>query len=82
MSNKPDRRVTLLQDTAAISLVAALACGLSSQANASRPESESNAAPHTLASRVATIVEWVRAGEPVLLRNLPPETKMAQFRNR
>jgi hypothetical protein len=55
---------------------------LSSQAHASRPESESNAAPHTLASRVATIVEWVRAGEPALLRNLPPETKMAQFRNR
>jgi hypothetical protein len=82
MSNKPDRRVILLQDAAAISLVAALACGLSSQANASRPESEPKVAPPTLASRVATIVEWVRAGEPALLRDLPPQAKMAQFRNR
>lgn len=81
MSNKPDRRVTLLQDTAAISLVAALTCGLPNQAMASRLDAKPTAAPSTLASRVATIVEWVRVGEPALL-NLPPQAKMAQFRNR
>jgi hypothetical protein len=40
MSNKPNRRTILTRETTAVSIVAALACVLSSEANASRPAAE------------------------------------------
>jgi hypothetical protein len=35
-----------------------------------------------LAARVAAIAERVRSAEPTLVRELPPEVKIAQWRNR
>jgi hypothetical protein len=35
-----------------------------------------------LSARVAAIVERIRLLEPTLLRDLPPEAKIAQWRNR
>jgi hypothetical protein len=35
-----------------------------------------------LAARVATIAERIRSAEPTLVRELPPEVKIAQWRNR
>jgi hypothetical protein len=72
MSNKPDRRTILTRETTAVSIVAALACVLSSDANASRPAAEANVGAQDLATRA----------EPTILRDLPAVTKMAQFRNR
>jgi hypothetical protein len=35
-----------------------------------------------LAARVAAIAERIRSAEPALVRELPPEVKIAQWRNR
>jgi hypothetical protein len=82
MSNKSDRRTILTRETTAVSIVAALACVLSSEANASRPVAEANVGAQDLATRAASIVEWIRLREPTILRDLPAVTKMAQWRNR
>jgi hypothetical protein len=55
---------------------------LSSEANASRPAAEANVGAQGLATRAASIVEWIRLREPTILRDLPAVTKMAQWRNR
>jgi len=34
-----------------------------------------------LAARVGAIAERIRSGEPALVRELPPEAKIAQWRN-
>jgi hypothetical protein len=82
MSNKPNPRPNRVQETAAVSLVAAVACALSGEAMASWPAAETKVGALELSARVATIVETVRLGEPALLRDLPLTTKMAQWRNR
>ena len=82
MSNKPDRRTILTRETTAVSIVAALACVLSSEANANRPAAEANVGAQDLSPRAASIVEWSRLREPPVLRALPAVTKMAQWRNR
>jgi hypothetical protein len=77
MSSKPDRTPTLVQAAAAVSLVALVACALASDAHASRLPVEPGVADGELSARVGTIIKRVRAGEPTLLPQLPPEPKMA-----
>ena len=77
MPSKPDRTPTSVQTAAAVSLVALVACVLASDAHASRLPVEPGVADGELSARVGTIIERVRAGEPTLLPQLPPEPKMA-----
>jgi hypothetical protein len=77
MPSKPDRTPTSVQAAAAVSLVALVACALASDAHASRLPVEPGVADGELSARVGTIIERVRAGEPTLLPQLPPEPKMA-----
>lgn len=77
MSSKPDRIPTSLQAAGAVSLVALVACALASEAHANRLPVEPGIASGELSARVGTIIERVRAGEPTLLPQLPPEPKMA-----
>ena len=77
MPIKPDRTPTSVQAAAAVSLVALVACALASDAHASRLPVEPGVADGELSARVGTIIGRVRAGEPTLLPQLPPEPKMA-----
>jgi hypothetical protein len=77
MSSKPDRTPTSVRAAAAVPLVALVACALASDAHASRLPVEPGFADGELSARVGTIIERVRAGEPTLLPQLPPEPKMA-----
>jgi hypothetical protein len=81
MSCKLDRPASL-QGAAVITVVAAVACALACDANASRLPVEPSAGDQELSARVAAIVERIRLLEPTLLRDLPPEAKIAQWRNR
>jgi hypothetical protein len=78
MSSKLNRPASL-QGAA---VVAAVACAFACDANASRLPVEPNAGDQELSARVAAIVERIRLLEPTLLRDLPPEAKIAQWRNR
>ena len=77
MSSKPDRTPTSVRAAAAVPLVALVACALASDAHASRLPVEPGVADGELSARVGTIIKRVRAGEPTLLPQLPPEPKMA-----
>jgi hypothetical protein len=55
---------------------------LASDAVATRLSAEPSAGERDLSARVAAIVERIRLGEPTLQRDLPPEVKIAQWRNR
>jgi hypothetical protein len=81
MDHKPDGP-TSLQGAAVVTLVAAVACALAGDAPAGRLAVEPNAADQDLSARAAAIVERIRLREPTLLRDLPPEAKIAQWRNR
>jgi len=63
------------------SLVVVVACALASDALASSPPAEPSAHERDLSARAAAIVERIRLGDPTLVPALPPETKMAQWRN-
>jgi hypothetical protein len=80
MSRTPGRPA-LVQGTAAVSLVAIVSCALAGDAAASRLPAGASAGERQLSARVATIVERLRLGDPTL-RDLPPEMKVAQWRNR
>jgi hypothetical protein len=80
MSNELD--MPLGQRTAVVSLVAVFACALASDAVASRLPTEPSAGEVDLSARVAAIVERIRLSEPALQRDLAPEVKIAQWRNR
>jgi hypothetical protein len=82
MSNELDRRLPLGQGTAVVCLVALVACALASDAVASRLPAEPSAGERDLSARVTAIVERIRLGKPALQRDLPPEVKIAQWRNR
>jgi hypothetical protein len=43
---------------------------------------EPSVAEPELAARVAAVAERIRSAEPTLVRELPPEVKIAQWRNR
>jgi hypothetical protein len=62
------------------SLVAAVACVLASDALASRSPAE-RVGEQELSARVATIVERIRLVDPTLVRNVPRDQKIAQWRN-
>jgi hypothetical protein len=76
MSTELDRRPHFV-----VSLVAAVACVWASGAVASQPTGEPHFRDQELSARIAAIVERVRRVEPGLVRDLTPETKIAQWRN-
>jgi len=82
MSNDHDRKPPAGQGVAIASLVAVVACALAGNALASQSPAEPPAAERELAARVAAIAERIRSAEPTLVRELPPEVKIAQWRNR
>jgi hypothetical protein len=55
---------------------------LAGDALARQSPAEPAVAEQELAARVAAIAERVRSAEPTLVRDLPPEVKIAQWRNR
>jgi len=78
MPGKSSRRSAAGRDLAAISLVATIACAGASGALAGPSPPDANAA---LAARVAALVERISLHEPALMRDLPPERNIAQWRN-
>lgn len=80
MTSKFDRPA-MVQRVAAVSLVSALACAFT-DARASGVLVEPNAGHQELSARVTAIVDRIRLSKPMLLRDLPPEAKIAQWRNR
>jgi hypothetical protein len=74
--SKPDRTPASVQ-AAAFSLVALVACALADDAHANRLAVEPRVADGELSARVGTIIKRVRASEPTLQSQLPPEPKMA-----
>jgi hypothetical protein len=80
MGCKLDRPASL-QGAAVVTVVAAVACALA-YASANRLPVEPSAGDQELSARVAAIIERIRVREPTLLRDLPPEAKIAQWRNR
>jgi hypothetical protein len=55
---------------------------LAGDALARQSPAEPTVAEQELAARVAAIAERIRSVEPTLVRELPPEVKIAQWRNR
>jgi hypothetical protein len=80
MSKDVDRRSALGERTA-VSLVAMLACALASDALASVPSVQPGGGERDLATRAAAIVDVVRQTQPALVQTLPPDVKLAQWRN-
>jgi hypothetical protein len=81
MSNDLDPRSPLLKGTVVVSLVAAVTCAFASDALASRLPADRRTGEQELSARVAAIVEHVRLVNPALVRDLPAEKKIAQWRN-
>jgi hypothetical protein len=81
MSSEIDNRRVPIQGSVVVSLVAAVACALATDTHASRLETNANVGEQELTTRVARIVERIEAGDPALVRDLPPENKIAQWRN-
>ena len=81
MSNDLYPRSPLCKGTVVASLVAAVTCALASDALASRLPVDRCTGEQELSARVAAIVERVRLVNPALVRDLPPEKKIAQWRN-
>ena len=71
-----------LQGAAVVTLVSVVACALAREAGASRLAVEPSTGDQELSARVSAIVERIRLLEPRLLRDLPPEVKIVQWRNR
>ena len=71
-----------LQGVAVVTLVSVVACALACDARASQPLVERSVGDQELSARVTAILEQIRLREPRLLRDLPPEAKIAQWRNR
>jgi hypothetical protein len=81
MSNDLDPRSPLLKGTVVATLVAAVTCALASDALASRLPADRCTGEQELSARVAAVVAHVRLVNPALVRDLPPEKKIAQWRN-
>ena len=82
MPYERDLRLPLAQGAAVVSLVAVVACALAGDAVASRLPAEPSAGEQDLSARVAAIVQQIRLREPAIQRDLAPEVKIAQWRNR
>lgn len=81
MSDDRERGPALVQGSAVVTLAAAVACALAGDAFASRVPTQLTAGEPEFSARVSTIVERIRLGEPSLLRELPADAKIAQWRN-
>ena len=82
MSNPQDRKPPAGHAAAVASLVAIVACALAGDALARQSPAGPGVAEPELAARVAAIAERIRSSEPTLVRQLPPDVKIAQWRNR
>jgi hypothetical protein len=82
MSNHFENSRVPTQGSVVVSLVAAVACTLASDARASWPQTNPSIGEQELSARVATIVERIRVGDPALLRDVQLASKVAQFGNR
>jgi hypothetical protein len=82
MSNHQDRKPPAGQGALIASLVAVVACALAGDALARQSSAELAVAEQELAARVAAIAERIRSADPTLVRELAPEVKIAQWRNR
>jgi len=80
MGNRLDLPVPL-QGAALVTLVSLIACALARDARSTQLAVEPRAGDQNLSARVSAIVERMRILEPTLLRDLPPEWKIAQWRN-
>ena len=81
MSNNLDRRRHLSTGTVVVSLIAAVTGVWAGDALANRLTVEARVGDQELSTRVAAIVERVRLIDPALVRDLPPQTNIAQWRN-
>jgi hypothetical protein len=63
------------------SLVAAVACATTADSHASGFAIEPSGSKRTLPARIATIVDHVRRSDPALVKSLPPNLRIVQFRN-
>jgi hypothetical protein len=81
MPEKLRRRLALSPDTAAVSLVMAVACALASEAFANLTPTESNLHERDVPARVKAIVERIRLSDPSLALTVLPEAKITQWRN-
>lgn len=81
MPKELDRKLVSGRGAVVVSLIGAVACALASDALASLPPAEPSAREPDLSARVAAIVERIRLADPTLVRVLPPEGKIAQWRN-
>jgi hypothetical protein len=81
MSNHCYRK-SLGKGKAVASLVGVVACVLASDSLARQSPAEPSVGEQTLSARVAAIAERIRSAEPTIVRELPPEVKIAQWRNR
>jgi hypothetical protein len=79
MTKDLDHRSALGERTA-ISLVALLACVLAGDASASVTSVQPSRSERDLATRAAAIASLVRETQPTL-QSLPPDVKLAQWRN-
>jgi hypothetical protein len=82
MPNDPNRSLPEVPGTVVFSLVAAVTCALAGEAYASGTPIDPSADKPELALRVATLIERVRQAEPTILRNLMPNLRIVQWRNR
>ena len=71
-----------LQRAAVVTLVSVVTCALAREAGANRSAVEPSAGDQELSARVSAIAERIRLLEPRLLRDLPPDVKIVQWRNR
>ena len=78
MSKHQDRKPPAGQGA----VIASLACALAGDALARQSPAEPAVAEQELAARVAAIAERIRSADPTLVRELAPEVKIAQWRNR
>jgi hypothetical protein len=81
MSEKLDRKLVSGRGAVVASLIGVVACALAGDALASLPPTQSSAREGDLSTRVAAIVVRIRLGDPALVPALPPERKIAQWRN-
>jgi hypothetical protein len=81
MPRQLDRGPQFSNATFMASLVAAVACATPADSRASGIVIDPKGAEQTLPARIATIVEHVRRSDPALVKSLPPELRIVQFRN-
>jgi hypothetical protein len=81
MPHGPDRTPHGTERHKAVSIVAVLSCALANNAFAGQRSAHSSSDDRQLSERVAAIVEMIQCVEPTLPRDLPRNTKIAQWRN-